>query len=264
MKYSKYYSLFLGLFFFWACQNESSSTKEVSTSSTPPKVVANPESKPKAFTGMPSLPKTQELASGKLLPVDEGQLSPDFERFRAELLRAIYRKDVDFIEQLLAEDIKIGLGDDSGKAAFAKKWTPRDPDTRFWQSLQKILLLGGTFDRQNKNGFMAPYLPATWPDLDASKYAVVTGKEVKARKRPSLEGAVVGVLTYDVVRLGEANKEATFSLVEEEWPWVKIEMPDKLGMAYVYGKYIHSPIDYRAYFERINGQWKMLSFLAGD
>ena len=263
MKYLKYCYLLFGLFFFWTCQSESSTSQEASTTSSPHKVTGN--SNAKAFAGMPVLPKTQKAQSGKLYPVDEGQLSPDFQRFRKELLEAIARKDARFIEQMITEDIKVSFGGDLGKAAFAEKWKLDAPDSPFWQTCRKILQLGGTFDRHNENGFMVPYLAGTWPDLEQpSAYAVVTGKEVKLRKTPSWDGAIVGTLDYDIVRLGPKTGESQFSILEgEKWPWVKIEMPDKSGMAYVYGKYIHSPVDYWAYFERVKGQWKMPYFLAG-
>ena len=249
--------LILLLVLVLSCQNESSTANQ---SATPSDVVEKktPDS---------LLPSKQKLQSGKLNPVDEGQLSPDFHQFRQQLLAAIDRKDVGFIRQIVAKDIKIGFGGEDGVENFLKMWSldqnPQASD--LWQVLRKILLLGGTFDRNNKNVFLVPYLTATWPDeLDAFEYVVITGEGVRARETPGMSGKVLTKLSYDIVRLGEYEAERDTTEIDGEyWPWIKIWLPDKRP-AYVYGKFLHSPIDYRAAFERRKGKWQMIYLVAGD
>ena len=214
------------------------------------------------------LPKSQRLESGKLLPLDEGQLSPDFLRFRKELLTAIERKDLSFIHQIIVDNIQIGFDDDNNRAAFLKMWDLEGnrEKSEFWQQLKKVLLLGGTFDRQQENGFIAPYLSATWPEgLEPFDYVVITGEEVRVRNRPDLASEAIAALSYDVVALAPTTEAAPTTEIDgETWPWIKIILPNNTQKGYVYGKYVHGPVGYRAYFERQDGKWKMRSFLAGD
>lgn len=39
---------------------------------------------------------------------------------------------------------------------------------------------------------------------------------------------------------------------------------DKGVIGYVSGKYVRSPIDYRAFFQQVDGKWQLTAFVAGD
>ena len=213
------------------------------------------------------LPSTQKLESGKLNPVDEGQLSPDFARFRQELLAAVERKDLDFILQIIDENIKVSFGGENGKEWFLKVWELEENpgDSRFWQYFKKVLQLGGTFERQESKGFMAPYPFSTWPEgIDVFEYTTVVGENVRVREAPGLDSKILTALSYDIVGLVPVMEEPREETIDgETWPWVGIILPDN-SRGYVYGKYLHSGVDYRAYFIRTEGRWKLQSFLAGD
>ncbi len=50
---------------------------------------------------------------------------------------------------------------------------------------------------------------------------------------------------------------------EDKYLWLKVEiLGGKKG--FVNAKYVRSPIDYRAIFDKNNGKWKMTAFVAGD
>lgn len=215
------------------------------------------------------LPKVQRAESGKLNPVDEGQLSPDFFRFRQELLAAVGRKDVRFIKQAISPQIKVDFGGEDGAEAFVKTWQlDTAPEASpLWQNLGKVLSLGGLFDRHNKDAFSAPYLATTWPDfIEPYDYVAITGEQVRVRQKPSTSAKAIAALNYDIVKRASSVEETKFEKIAgENWPWVKIVLPGKeQQQGYVYGKYVHGPVDFRAYFERENGRWRMTSFLAGD
>jgi hypothetical protein len=46
-------------------------------------------------------------------------------------------------------------------------------------------------------------------------------------------------------------------------PWVRVKLADG-RRGYVHEKMARSPIDYRAWFDRRGGRWRMAGFLAGD
>jgi hypothetical protein len=127
-----------------------------------------------------------------------------------------------------------------------------------------VLTNGGKFIKEGKNKlFCAPYIFTDFPeDLDAFEYQVIFGENVNLRFRPDAAAEVTAQLSYNVVKvdyensIGDGGEPATYS-------WLKIEtLGGKKG--FVSAKYVRSPIDYRACFEKKNGKWKMTTFVAGD
>ena len=103
---------------------------------------------------------------------------------------------------------------------------------------------------------MAPY---TWafqpPDgMDPFEVMFVTGTGVAMRDRPIRYGEVVAWLDHDVVR-------------HLDWvsgtPYVQVARADDTR-GFVHRDYLRALVDYRAYFEKREGEWKMITFIAGD
>lgn len=268
MRTDTFLPLLMLCFLIFSCtENSPSTTAETPAPESSPKVAPPKTNQEKVVSPAVALPRSQRQESGKLHPVDEGQLSPDFLRFRQELLAALDRQDVQFIQQAIAPRIQIGFGADNGAAEFVKHWKldTAPKQSELWQILRKVLLLGGTFDRRNKDAFSAPYLSATWPEkIEPFDYVVITGEDVRVRREPGTSGVAIAALSYDIVKLAAPHQaEKSEQINGETWPWIKIFLPDN-SQGYVYGKYVHGPVDYRAYFERKNGRWQITSFLAGD
>lgn len=203
----------------------------------------------------------------KLYPVDEAAQDRSFKVFRDKLLRAARKKDKEFILSILDPKIQLSFGGDSGISDFKKMWKLDEPDNQFWNELITVLELGGSFETvEGHREFVAPYVTSKWPDNqdigDFFEYVAVIGTNVRLRAEPSLNAAVVASLSYDIVKMfapqptGEAVKKDGFN-------WVKIMTGDgKQG--YLADKYIRSPVDYRAFFRKIKGSWRMTVFIAGD
>ena len=204
---------------------------------------------------------------GKLFPVDQAQLNSTFFQFREKLLAAIAEKNVDFLLEHVDEDIKIGFGAEYGKEDFIKSWNLKDhaEQSLLWQQLAEVLSLGGVFDNAELSSFTAPYTFHAWVD-DPYQYKVITGTQVRVRAEPRLQGPVLGSLNYEVVQSAELNEgeiPVLDTIENEVHSWEKIRTPQG-QIGYVYGKFVRSPIDFRANFRYKEEKWMMTFFLAGD
>lgn len=229
----------------------------------PAEITSNKESTSLVKEGEVTTPDT----SGKLLPVDEGKLRPDFDRFRTEVIAAMDRKDVNFLKQIIDDNVQVSYGADNGKQAFIEKFgLNENPDQSVvWQELKKVMLMGGRFSRSDKNAFMAPYVGAHWPEgIDPLEFLAITHHQVMMREAPSLEAKVISSLEYDIVARVLSNEDLTYLEMDgERWPWIKVKTADGIS-GYVLGKYIHSPTDYRAFFKQKGVRWYLVSLVAGD
>jgi len=192
-----------------------------------------------------------------LLPVDEGVSQPDFFTFRARLAVAIAERDTAAILDVLHPDIKVTFGGDHGIDDFKQWWQIEEADSKFWKEFGTVLALGGSFDAPDM--FTAPYTFSRWPrDLDSFDYVAVVGSEVRIRSLPRADAPVVTQVSYLVLQLDTESSRKDW--MTEEWTAVRIDGKK----AYIATRFIRSPIDYRARFQKIDGRWRLVFFLAGD
>jgi len=182
-----------------------------------------------------------------------------------QLIESLERKDLPFLLEHIDDKIKISFGLPSGKNDFLRIWKLKQnpQESEVWTTLLKVLRLGGKFDNQPKTSFTAPYTFFADNIRDSFGEWIIIGQSVKLRETASVQGKILGLLNYDIVKyIGEKNpiKE---TIDGETYPWIKIETTEKI-QGYVYGKYIRSPIDYRVNFVKKNGKWKITFFVAGD
>jgi hypothetical protein len=200
------------------------------------------------------------LGTPRLPPVDEAPRDPSFHTFRRVLLRAIARRDARHLYRVTDPKIMFSFGDDPGREGFWRQWRPERRDSKLWGELQRVLSLGGSFDTvEGRRHFSAPYVFSKWPDrYDDFAHVAVTGRDVALRSRPVHRAPVLARLDYDIVRIkdGTATKGSPSA-------WVPVTtMAGRSG--YVQGRFLRSPTDYRAGFEKRQGQWRMTFFVAGD
>lgn len=213
------------------------------------------------------LPARQIQEAGKLYPVDEALRDTVFFVWRETLLDAVQQKDIFTLMEGMAEDIKVSFGAENGTAAFIEQWDlqseARTAQSPVWGHLEEVLLGGGVFTA-NSNRFEAPYVAATWPsNQDPHQRAVITGAGVRIREAPSLQSGIATVASHTFVNYGSRTDQQT-TIGDETYSWHQVET-DTGTEGYVWGKYVRSPLSYRAVFERSSsGQWQMVLFLAGD
>lgn len=252
---------------FAACKQQSNSAETSSKNSTEPlnrdSIRQVYETLIKSKTNL--LPAAQIVEIGKIRPVDEGPSDTVFFVYREALLQTIAQKNEFRLLEMVDDNVQVGFGGDRGIATFVETWklhTQKD-SSELWSTLKNVLEQGGAFsaDRQI---FTAPYYAATFPDAyDANTFGVITGEGVRVRAQPNLNSQILKTISYDVLPvLDWSGKPETIG--SETHPWVKVKLNDgKEG--YVYGKFVGSPLDYRAVFKRqANGSWLMTFFGKGD
>lgn len=193
-------------------------------------------------------------AQRELPPVDEAAAQPDFFTFRAHLLAAIVRQDREALLSVVHENIKNSFGGNDGIAEFKNVWEIDSPDSRVWFRLGTVLALGGTFE---ENGtFVAPYTFSRWPkEFDAFDHIAVIGSNVRVRSVPRRDAPVLTRVSFCILE--------TLPPKQSNGGWVAVRLPDG-QTGYIAEKFARSPIDYRAIFQKQEGGWRLIVFLAGD
>lgn len=209
------------------------------------------------------------LKNGQAWPVDQAPANPDFLAFRDSLMEAITRKDVDYLLTHVDEHIKPSIADGEGKDFFIEMWRLAENAEKsdIWKEMEQILNLGGIFYDAELTRFSAPYL-FHLDEMDISTEELVIGEGVRLRKQAGSAGEVMGKLSYEVVRRAPVDWDKPEPVISEkidgeEHNWQKV-ITQANDTGYIYGKYLRSPIDLRAHFNKKPEGWRMVSLLAGD
>lgn len=197
-------------------------------------------------------------------PVDEVKQDASFYAFRTRLIAAAEKHDAKFINSILDPKIQLSFGGHAGLKDFKEMWHIEKPNSKFWDEFLPVIKNGDIFSTEGrKKVFYAPYTFTSFPnDLDSFEYFAIFGNNVNLRERPDGGSAILDRLSYNVVKIedsGTVMKPGS----SDDADWYKIEtLGGKRG--FVKAEYVRSPIDYRAGFEKKGGQWKMVTFIAGD
>jgi hypothetical protein len=186
---------------------------------------------------------------------------PSLILFLDDLEDAVRSRDKEHIIDLLSLDILNSFGGNGGVEEFKSYWNWTSASSPFWRIMERLLEMGGGKYRQ-KGRYILPYVFQEWNDQYSSyEYAAITGTYVNVRDKPDIsQSKVLGQFNYDIVKVD--YERSAPSMEDPEWFFVTSLDGSKEG--YVFWKYVWSPIGYRAIFEKIDDQWKMTIFLAGD
>lgn len=238
-----------------AAINEQAGARSAEAAAVVPaaKTTVNP-TKPGASLGLAHFP-----------PVDEAGRNPDFLAFRTRLLEIVKKKDVAGLKTIVDPGIKASFGGHGGWAGFAEVWQlERKPGaSAVWQELGGALRLGGAFN--SSGDFSAPYVYAKFPDkYDAFTHGAIVGSDVNVREAPKTTAPVIVKLSHTIVPFAQIETELPRETIGgETHPWRAVTLGDgRIG--YVYGKFVRSPLDYRAGFHKTAAGWKLVFFVAGD
>lgn len=187
----------------------------------------------------------------RLVPRDESQRDPEFASFQRRLLDAVARRDVSAILRVTDRRVLMDFGGGEGIEEFEALLRRADSD--FWDEFPRALALGGTFRDAH---YSAPYVFSTWPDeFDGFDCAAIVGSGVRLRDAPRATARQITTLDYDIVRV---------VLDETETPgWTQVQTATGLR-GFVASHLVRSPTSYRARFARVNGEWRLVAFVAGD
>lgn len=200
------------------------------------------------------------LLDKHLLPAQSGQYAPQNEcgklpgaaEFRERLAEAVVRGDAAAIAALADSDIKLGFGGDDGRPRFLQKL--KDPEGGTLPELKGVLSLGCAVDESG--GLTMPWFFAQdMGDVDAYDAMLVTGVDVPLQATADPTSAVTRKLSWDMVSL--------VSGLYPEQRAQRVKTADgKEG--YIATDKLRSLLDYRLLATKVNGEWRITAFLAGD
>ncbi len=214
---------------------------------------------------LPVWPEKAKKAKGKRYPFDEGKKDAEFVSFREKLFQAVLKKDTGFLSSIIHDNIKFSFGVENGKEEFLKAWKldSNPSQSGFWKELETVLQLGGGFAEYRKIGFYAPYIFVLEDIEDPFEEAIIIGERVRLRDQPSGKSKITGSLSWDLVNLVQHDEYVEETIGGETYPWIKVKT-NSGETGFVFGKYVRSPIDFRAGFAKYDGKWMMDLFIAGD
>jgi len=209
---------------------------------------------------------SDEVDGARLYPVDEADQDPSFFAYRMRLMDAVVRRDAEALFELTSPNIRASFGDAAGHQGIREMWDPDDPQSELWETLGTVLSGGGTFmDEQYVSGdveaaFQAPYYYARFPGerFDAFQSGIIVVDEVVVRSEPREDASAIDTVGFQIVGVESLEPVGT---VNDRWIGVELD-DDRSG--YVPASAVESPIGYRAVFQKHDGQWQMMAFVAGD
>lgn len=279
-------SIALGL--SWLVTGCANTAPQPSTTVSP---LADEAIAPESTSGSETLSTSQseeltDFPHQRIELVDEVEPGSDFDQFRAQLQQAIRDRDADFVRSLIpAEGISIGFG----RPMTAEDLQLEDPDSFFWNSLQKAMLPGcavlenageeATVDPNTQvwecanvaQAFFEQYPPPADADGvdDAIRSVIVVGAAVNVRLTPGSDRPIIAQLSNEVVEFDQETWESLPPEVREDMltnlmdGWTPVILPDDRH-GYVANLYAYRPLEPRFIFGKANGSWQILRVPAGD
>lgn len=193
-----------------------------------------------------------KLAEGPYAPRDECVGLPGAGAFRQRLARAVEARDADALVALAASDVKLDFGGGAGAKELRARLA--DDDLNLWAELDTLLAMGCAADGE-ASMTMPWYFAQEIDAVDPMMGMIVAGEDVPLRLEPKPASAVLEPISWDVVELVEGwRPDAAFQHVATT--------EGKRG--YIATGSLRSMIDYRLLASSRNGEWSIVSFVAGD
>ena len=194
-----------------------------------------------------------EGAALRMPPVDRCASDPSFAAFRTELRQAIAGKDRDFVLAMITDDIEVDFGGGAGRGDFERTWAlDRPENSPLWEELVEVLDFGCVPDEEGI--FWAPSLFSEEGIDDPFTAALAIRPGGALHEAADAASPIIATLEWDLVTVPEWNGDAA---------WQRVEMADGRS-GFVRSSELRSPIDYRAGFRKVDGRWRMMTFIAGD
>lgn len=187
-------------------------------------------------------------------PVDEAAQDPALLAVRDALIAAVRAHDVDAVIAHADPNIRLGFGDMDGIAQFRADLEA--PYSKFyWQALLRTLELGGVFFSGDPDTFCTPYPSCIdlGPEADPFFTAVITRPDAAVRTAPDPAADVMLRLHYEQVELTNITPDH----------WAVVTFPGS-RVGYIAESDYQTPAGWRAFFNRVDGEWVLTMFLAGD
>jgi hypothetical protein len=190
------------------------------------------------------------LQARTLPPRDECAADAGFAQFRARLLDIVARHDAPGLLALTADDIRFSFGDDGGKGGFIAQWGLNSPDTSgLWPLLAGVLASGCAREAEH---FASPYIFSRFPEELDPFSSGVAGPGARLYRTRTQETETTAI-----------DWEILAQVTMESDGWANVRLQDGRNGLLPPGAVL-SPIGHRALFERRDGDWRLVAFVAGD
>lgn len=191
-----------------------------------------------------------------LRPEDESTRDKSLQALLGSMKSIVRRQDSKALYALMAHDFKVEFDVGKGPEVFRRRWESETSTSAVWPVMDRVLTLGGTF--YSDSLFALPYVYTRFPyDLDRLSHVVATG-DVPVYAESNLASARVGMLKHAIVPLATPLTPPAMLCQQ---PFVAVQHPE-LGLCYVAGTDVYSPVGHRAFFEKRQGKWRWLSLAA--
>jgi hypothetical protein len=180
-------------------------------------------------------------------PRDEALQDQALAALREKLQKAVARRDASGVLEVTDPRISTSFGPDSGFEFFKRDLANRR--SAIWNELAAVLALGGTFETPET--FVAPFSVGCG---EPGEEVVVVGRHVRVRTRPQASAPVLSSVSFAILRTRDAVSSRS---------WQPVQLPDGRP-GFIAARFVRSPIGYRAYFTKVDGLWRLVSFIGGN
>ncbi|MEA3423719.1 MAG: WG repeat-containing protein [Bacillota bacterium] len=205
---------------------------------------------------------TNDTYDRKNLPVIENiEASDNVKNFVSELLEKIEQKDMNYLNELVSDDVKNGY-ESIGKVEFWSKWNlDSDPmESNLWDELYTIARIG--FDNRNNSLLITPYYYNHFPEeYDDFYYGYVFENDVPIFLETNLNSEILDSYSKELI----AYMHNFIYIDANGNDWNTVVLSDgRIG--YINAQSVRKNIDYRAtfFYNPEQDKWQLTSLMAGD
>jgi hypothetical protein len=203
----------------------------------------------------------------KVMPVDVAASDPSLADVRAQINRAVARRDFNMLLPILGPKIRTDHDDASYTprefVAFQKACAV-DICGHFWRDLHDAVNLG--MAKEVDESVVAPYtVVKLQPDLEDA--VAITAARVALRSMPDAAAPVIEWLSFDLVKRFDVtdwlNDASPLRIDGFSYGWWQVViLSGKTG--WVSEKYARGGFGMSVWFEKIDGKWKLIAIGRGD
>lgn len=195
----------------------------------------------------------------RLPPVDEAAKDGTWTSFRAQLLAAVEKRDLQHVMGVIDRDVRNGSDSPRGIEEFRTRWHLDEADTPFWRELAAALVLGSAWlerDDQPRE-LCAPYVLGKWPrELDPLANGVVTARAAPVKADPSAQARTLATVTHVLLPVTDWEVDDKDAGSKQKWVRVRYRGRD----AFIAEEHMRSPIEHAACFAKTELGWRMTVF----
>ncbi|MEZ5694398.1 MAG: hypothetical protein R3D99_11310 [Altererythrobacter sp.] len=199
---------------------------------------------------------TMPLAAKSVPPQDRCGHAEGADQFRMALAMATANRDADLLRPLVDPQVHLDFGGGTGWDLLRERLD--DPDYDLWDELDKVQRLGcGMFSEERGGEMYMPYYWGVDPGTDDPYFTYfVIGSGIPLHHGPAANSPLVDRLNWDIVTLIDDGMQKPGDFAHVQFASGR--------KGFVAWKHLRSLVDYRMIVGRRDGDWRIVTFIAGD